>query len=67
MNVDLFLVPYNTALRGWRMGAGPERLVAAGLLSRLEALGYAVTSSVVEPERDVPAEIGTGLSSSCGR
>lgn len=61
MNVDLLLVPYDTALRGWRMGAGPERLVAAGLISRLEALGYAVTSSVVEPKRDVPAEIGTAF------
>ena len=61
MNVDLLLVPYDTALRGWRMGAGPERLVAAGLISRLEALGYAVTSSVVEPDRDVPAEIGTAF------
>jgi arginase len=61
MNVDLLLVPYDTALRGWRMGAGPERLVAAGLASRLEALGYGVTSSVIEPERDVPAEIGTAF------
>lgn len=61
MNVDLLLVPYDTALRGWRMGAGPERLVAAGLISRLEALGYAVTSSVVEPEREAPAEIGTAF------
>jgi arginase len=61
MNVDLLLVPYDTALRGWRMGAGPERLVAAGLVSRLEGLGYTVTSSVIEPERDVPAEIGTAF------
>jgi arginase len=61
MNVDLLLVPYDTALRGWRMGAGPERLVAAGLISRLEALGHAVTSAVVEPEREVPAEIGTAF------
>lgn len=61
MNIDLLLVPYDTALRGWRMGAGPERLVAAGLISRLEALGYTVASSVIEPERDVPAEIGTAF------
>ena len=50
MNVDLLLVPYDTALRGRRMGAGPERLVAAGLTSRLEALGYTVTLSMVEPD-----------------
>lgn len=61
MNVDLLLVPYDTALRGWRMGAGPERLVAAGLVPRLEALGHAVTTSVVEPERDDPAEIRTAF------
>ncbi len=61
MNVDLLLVPYDTALRGWRMGAGPERLVAAGLISRLEALGHVVTPLVVEPERDAPAEIRTGF------
>ena len=61
MNVDLLLVPYDTALRGWRMGAGPERLVAAGLISRLEALGHTVASSVVEPERDDPAEIRTAF------
>lgn len=61
MNVDLLLVPYDTALRGWRMGAGPERLMAAGLLSRLEALGHTVATSVVEPERDDPAEIRTAF------
>jgi arginase len=61
MNVDLLLVPYDTALRGWRMGAGPERLVEAGLISRLEALGHAVTPSLVETERDAPAEIGTAF------
>jgi arginase len=61
MNVDLLLVPYDTALRGWRMGAGPERLVAAGLIPRLEALGHTVASSVVTPERDDPAEIRTAF------
>lgn len=61
MDVDLLLVPYDTALRGWRMGAGPERLAAAGLIPRLEALGHTVASSVVEPERDDPAEIRTAF------
>jgi arginase len=61
MDVDLLLVPNDTALRGWRMGAGPERLVAAGLVSRLEALGHAVASSVITPERDDPAEIRTAF------
>jgi arginase len=61
MDVDLLLVPYDTALRGWRMGAGPERLVAAGLIARLEALGHTVASSVVEPEREDAAEIRTAF------
>lgn len=61
MNVDLLLVPYDTALRGWRMGAGPERLLEVGLVSRLEALGHAVSSSTITPERDAPAEIGTAF------
>jgi len=61
MDIDLLLVPYDTALRGWRMGAGPERLVAAGLIARLEALGHTVTMSIVEPEREDPAEIRTAF------
>ncbi len=61
MDVDLLLVPYDTALRGWRMGAGPERLVAAGLISRLEALGHSVASSVITPEREDRAEIRTAV------
>ncbi len=62
MEVELLLVPYDTGLRGWRMGAGPDHLVGAGLVSRLNALGYAVASSVVTPERDgVPAEIATAF------
>lgn len=61
MNVDLILVPYDTALRGWRMGAGPEHLINVGLISRLEALGHDVASSVVTSGRDAPAEIGTAF------
>jgi arginase len=61
MNVDLILVPYDTALRGWRMGAGPEHLIQSGLISRLEALGYTVSSSVVTSGREAPAEIGTAF------
>lgn len=61
MDIDLLLVPYDTALRGWRMGAGPERLVATGLVSRLESLGHTVATSIVEPERDDSAEIRTAF------
>lgn len=62
MEVELLLVPYDTALRGWRMGAGPDHLVGAGLVSHLSASGYVVESSVVTPEPDgVPAEIATAF------
>lgn len=37
MDLDVFLVPYDTARRGWRSGAGPEALMAAGLVAYLEA------------------------------
>ena len=60
--VQLLLVPYDSGRRDWRMGAGPERLMAAGLVPRLEALGYAVECSVVVPESNAPAaEIATAF------
>ncbi|HEX5758076.1 MAG TPA: hypothetical protein VF121_02680 [Thermoanaerobaculia bacterium] len=31
MDVRLIAVPYDSARRGWRMGAGPLRLLALGL------------------------------------
>lgn len=31
MDIQLVLVPYDTARRGWRSGAGPEHLLRAGL------------------------------------
>jgi arginase len=52
--VELLLVPYDSGRRDWRMGAGPERLVAAGLVSRLEELGHAVERSIVVPDGDAP-------------
>ncbi len=60
--VQLLLVPYDSGRRDWRMGAGPERLISAGLVPRLNALGHAVECSVVVPESDAPlAEIATAF------
>jgi arginase len=60
--VQLLLVPYDSGRRDWRMGAGPGRLVAAGLAARLEARGCAVESSAVVPESEAPAaEIATAF------
>ncbi len=59
--IQLLLVPYDSGRRDWRMGKGPERLVA-GLAARLDALGCAVERLVVVPESQAPeAEIATAF------
>lgn len=52
MQIDLILVPYDSALRGVRMGAGPEHLVASGLPAHLEQLGHRVALTTVGPPLD---------------
>jgi arginase len=47
VSVHLILVPYDSGVRGWRMGAGPERLVEAGLADALRQAGHDVTLEVV--------------------
>jgi arginase len=49
MEIDLLLVPYDSARRSERMGAGPQALVDAGLISRLEAHGHSVQRTVIDP------------------
>lgn len=61
MNVELLVVPFDTGVRGWRMGAGPEHLMRAGLEDRLRSAGRSVTSSVIVPARDGGAEIATAF------
>jgi arginase len=61
MRIQILAVPYDTARRGWRMGAGPEHLVANGLPARLEAEGHSVDVAIVEPHREAPAEIATAF------
>lgn len=62
MDIQLLLSPFDTALRGWRMGAGPEHLVDAGLVPYLVARGHAVETCVVAPDAGlVPAEIRTAF------
>ena len=43
MDVRLIAVPYDSGIRGWRMGAGPDRLLAAGAEARLRAAGHGVS------------------------
>jgi arginase len=61
MDVQILAVPYDTARHRWRMGAGPEHLLASGLEARLRDVGHAVTSSVVMPTGREPAEIATAF------
>jgi arginase len=44
----LIAVPYDSGVRGWRMGAGPDRLLDAGLHARLRAAGHAISAEHVE-------------------
>ena len=49
MEIEILLVPYDSARRGERMGAGPEALIEAGLEARLEQYGHRVRRTVIEP------------------
>jgi arginase len=62
MRVELIAVPYDSARRGERMGAGPERLLLAGLEARLTRAGHTVVVRVVEAPADAwRAEIRTAF------
>ena len=62
MEVELLLIPYDSARRGERMGAGPEALVAAGLPARLQQMGHRVREKTIEPPRESwRAEIRTAF------
>jgi len=59
--VHVIAVPFDTARRGWRMGAGPEHLLSNGLADRVRRQGHDVTVVIVEPMRSDPAEIATAF------
>lgn len=63
MHVQIIIVPYDTAYRGWRCGAGPEHLLRAGLAAHLEGRGHTVAEvQVIEAHPgEPPAEIATGF------
>jgi arginase len=63
MDIQLLLVPYDTARQGWRCGAGPEHLVQAGLPAHLQAHGHHVAGiQVIEDDpAQSPAEIRTAF------
>lgn len=51
----LIAVPYDSGVRGWRMGAGPDRLLDSGLEAGLRAAGHTVSAEHVE----IPAGAST--------
>ncbi len=62
MHIDLLVVPYDSAHRGIRTGAGPTHLIDAGLQAELEGLGHHVSSATLDPPPDSwRAEIGTAF------
>ena len=62
MEIELLLVPYDSARRSERMGAGPEALVTAGLPERLVQRGHRVRQTIIEPRADSGrAEIRTSF------
>ena len=62
VDVELCVVPYDSALLDTRMGAGPRRLVSSGLPDRLLALGHDVCVREIDaPDGELRAEIGTAF------
>jgi hypothetical protein len=51
METHLLLVPYDTARRDWRSGAGPNHLLQAGLTTHLHSKGHFVADiQVIEDD-----------------
>ena len=62
MDVQLLAVPYDSGNRGARMGAGPERLLEAGIQKTLTDAGYRVYAKLAElPAGGWRAEIQTSF------
>src|SRR5262245_62094893 len=62
MNIELLVVPYDSAKRSERMGAGPQALIDGGLVARLEHRGHSVQRTVIDaPVAQWRAEIRTAF------
>ena len=62
MDIQLLVVPYDSGNRGLRMGAGPEKLLEAGLERTLRESGHTVHTRVAELSPDSwHAEIQTSF------
>lgn len=66
-DVRLIAVPYDSGIRGWRMGAGPIHLLESGLEARLRTAGHSVQTRWIEAPADPPpAEIRTTFQLAAG-
>jgi arginase len=61
MPIDLITVPWDTARRGERMGAGPLHFLEHGARARLEAVAGPVRETAVGVDPAFPAEIATAF------
>jgi arginase len=52
VRVELLSVPYDSGVRGVRMGAGPEALLKSGLADRIAARGHGVSQTTIELPSD---------------
>jgi arginase len=62
VDLRIIAVPYDTAIRDWRMGAGPDRLLDCGLEDHLRAAGHRVRVERIQLPPDEPtSEISTAF------
>src|SRR5689334_2045610 len=61
MDTRILLVPYDSALRSVRMGAGPEHWMQRGLADHLRETGRNVETKVIESTASFQAEIATAF------
>lgn len=59
--IDLVTVPYDSGRRGYRMGAGPQALLRAGLVQKLRAAGHDVELVPVETTGTAGDELSVAL------
>ena len=57
-SLELIAAPYHTGIRNHRVGAGPFRILASGLINRLNSLGYTSSIKEIDPVDDFEGEIG---------
>lgn len=61
MNIHTYLLPYDSARRNDRMGAGPQYWLDNGLEAALQARGHPVSTKIIEAQNDFPTEIKTSF------